>query len=97
MQTLTDNQIRSIFVAIKQGKRAEAIYPGASSKQYYFFYKAHKLVDVDSFMSYWKPQTDKQVLIDILKDHYPPLDYNHAEADGYPDLSKYVAIAKTIF
>ena len=97
MQSLTEGQIRSIFVAIKQGKRAEVIYPNAPSKQYYFFYKAHKLANTDSFMAYWRPQEDKQVLKDILDDHYPPLTYNHPEADGYPDLPKYVAIAKTIF
>lgn len=97
MQALTDNQIASIFVAIKAGKRAEVVYPSATSKQYYFFYKAHKLVDTASFMSYWNVQTDKQILIDILNDYYPPLEYNHPEEDGLDGLSKYVAIAKTIF
>ena len=97
MTPLAYSEIESVFKQMKQGKRAEEVFPNASTKQYYFFYKAHKLVDWRGFMTYWSKQTDKQVLKDILNENYPPLEYNHEEKDGYQNLSYYVKIAKTIF
>jgi len=97
METLAYNEIENVFKQMKQGKRAEKVFPNADTKQYYFFYKAHKLANLLDFTDYWSKQTDKQILRDILKEHYPPLGYNHKEKGGYPNISYYVKIAKTIF
>lgn len=63
----------------------------------YYFIKAHKLVDLDHFLSYWADGHNKKLLRSILTAHYPPLDYCHSEENGFDLLSDYVAIAKTVF
>ena len=63
----------------------------------YYFVKAHKLVAYDHFIKYWNDGRSKQILHDILNDHYPPLATNHALEDGYIGLIIYVSVAKSVF
>ena len=63
----------------------------------YYFVKAHKLVAYDHFIKYWNDGRSKQILHNILNDHYPPLQYCHALEDGYTGLDIYVSVAKSVF
>ena len=85
--------IHQIFSDLKANKP----FPQLPTKEAYFYAKAHKLVATDHFYAYWNSGRDKQPLIDILADHYPPLKYNHTQAKGYPGLDTYVDICKEIF
>ena len=83
----------AVFAALK----ANQSFPKMSTVEAYLFCKAHKLVALDHFLTYWTDGRDKQPLRDILTTYYPPLDYCHSEENGFDLLSDYVAIAKTVF
>lgn len=83
----------AVFAALK----ANQPLPEMSTVEAYLFCKAHKLVALDHFLAYWTDGHSNQLLRDILTAHYPPLDCNHPEANGFDLLSDYVAIAKTVF
>lgn len=83
----------AVFAALK----ANQPLPDMSTVETYLFCKAHKLVALDHFLSYWNDGRDKQPLHDILTAYYPPLGYCHSEENGFDLLSDYVAIAKTVF
>lgn len=83
----------AVFAALKTNQPL----PDMSTVEAYLFCKAHKLVALDHFLSYWTDGRSKQLLRDILTAHYPPLDYGHPEENGFDLLSDYVAIAKTVF
>lgn len=71
--------------------------PPMSTAEAYFYVKAHKLVARADFNQYWQSGRDKQLLGDILADHYPPLEYDHDQAKGYVGLDTYVDLAKEVF
>lgn len=71
--------------------------PPMSTAEAYFYVKAHKLVARADFSQYWNSGRNKQLLRDILTDHYPPLEYCHDQDNGYVGLDVYVDLAKTIF
>ena len=83
----------TVFAALK----ANQPLPEMSTVEAYLFCKAHKLVALDHFLSYWTDGRSKQVLRRVLTARYPPLDYCHSEENGFDLLSDYVAIAKTVF
>ena len=83
----------AVFAALK----ANQPLPKMSTVEAYLFCKAHKLVALDHFLSYWADGRNKKLLRSILTAHYPPLDYCHSEENGFDLLSDYVAIAKTVF
>ena len=71
------------------------------SREHYYYIKAYKLVNPQRFINYCKlhkkPGTKTEfhlMLWRILGENYPPLEYNHDEPDGYPELSAYVALAR---
>lgn len=67
-----------------------------TTKEAYFYIKAHKLVAEPHFYQYWNNR-DKQPLINVLNDHYPPLEYCHKQSQGYQGLDAYVTLAKEVF
>ena len=91
--TVTTYSAAAIFQLLKNNQPL----PDMDLVEAYYFVKAHKLVAIDHFMAYWKDGRSKQLLIDILKAHYPPLTYCHPLEEGYEGLENYVEIAKTIF
>lgn len=86
--------INEIFVEIKNG-----IYSieHLTTKEQYFFIKAHQIVDRAHYSSFWNDGRSKQPLIDLLKEHYPPLAEGHSMENGYEGLNKYVEEAKKVF
>lgn len=84
---------QSIFLVIKANQPFPVF---ASTREAYFYAKAHKLVAPGHFYQYWDSR-DKQLLSDILNDHYPPLGYCHDQSKGYPGLDAYVNMAKGVF
>lgn len=101
---MTTRKITSIFHQMKQGEDLTKILPNATSKEYYFFIKAYKLVDISNFSNYCQKHKKEgritdfhQMLIDIIDQHYPPLKYCHELKDGYIGLETYVNIAKGVF
>ena len=93
--------IAQIFNQMKQGQDLTKILPNATTKEFYFYIKAFKLVNQNAFYNYCKIHkpnpTFDQMLKSILDDHYPPLEYCHLQEKGYEGLNTYVDIAKTIF
>ena len=90
----TTHPIKETFIALSNN---EPLPADMCLVEAYYFTKAHKLVALDHFMRYWNDGRSKQVLIDILKANYPPLEYNHALEDGYESLGVYVEIARSVF
>lgn len=84
----------SIFLALKANQPFPVF---ASTKEAYFYVKAHKLVAPSHFYQYWNDGRSKQPLTDILNDHYPPLEYCHDQPKGYPGLDAYVTLANEAF
>ena len=83
----------SIFLALKANQPFPVF---ASTKEAYFYVKAHKLVDQAHFHQYWNSR-DKQPVRAILNDHYPPLEHCHEQSKGYPGLDAYVTLANEVF
>ena len=99
---MNDSQIKQVFQSMLEGKDL-TLMSGTSTKQYYYFIKAYKLVDLDKFLAYCNSHKQEdsitpfhQMLLNILNDHYPPLTYNHPMSEGYPDLPRYVDILKEL-
>lgn len=90
----TSHPMHDTFIAIKNN---QPLPDDMCLLEAYYFVKAHKLVALDHFLTYWTDGRSKQLLRDILTAHYPPLDYCHSEENGFDLLSDYVAIAKTVF
>ena len=84
----------SIFLTLKANQPFPVF---ASTKEAYFYVKAHKLVAPGHFYQYWNDGRSKQPLIDILKGNYPPLEYCHDQPKGYPGLDAYVTLANEVF
>lgn len=84
---------RQIFEQLKANRSVPAF---TTTKEAYFYVKAHKLVAQAHFHQYWNSR-DKQPLSDILNDHYPPLEYCHDQSRGYPGLDAYVTLANEVF
>lgn len=85
---------RQIFEQLKANQPFPVF---ASTKEAYFYVKAHKLVAQAHFHQYWNDGRSKQPLTDILNDHYPPLEYCHDQPKGYPGLDAYVTLANEVF
>ena len=98
--------IAQVFTQMKQGQDLTQILPNATTKEFYFYIKAFKLVNQNAFYNYCNihkgnlNSTDTAFhtkLKQTLDDHYPPLEYCHPQEKGYEGLDTYVDIAKTIF
>ena len=85
---------QSIFLALKANKPFPTF---TSTKEAYFYIKAHKLVAHDHFIHYWQDGRSKQPLIDVLADHYPPLEHCHEQSQGYAGLDAYANMANEVF
>lgn len=90
----TSHSLVDVFTTIKNNGPLPTAMCTAEA---YYFVKAHKLVAYDHFIKYWNDGRSKQILRDILNDHYPPLSTNHALEDGYIGLTIYVSVAKSVF
>lgn len=90
----TTHPVKETFIALSNN---EPLPADMCLVEAYYFTKAHKLVALDHFMCYWNDGRSKRILTDILKAHYPPLEYNHALEDGYECLDVYVEIARSVF
>ena len=86
--------MKQIFEDLKNNKSLPQF---ASTREAYYYVKAHKLAAPAHFYSYWNSGRDKQILRDILNDHYPPLDYCHPLEKGYPELTEYYTVAVEVF
>lgn len=84
----------SVFLALKANKPFPVF---ATTREAYFYVKAHKLVAYDHFIKYWQDGRSKQPLIDILDDHYPPLEHCHEQSKGYAGLDAYVNMVNEVF
>ena len=107
---MTTIEITDIFQQMKQGQDLTVLLPNATTKEYYFFIKAYKLVDSSNFYAYCAVHKDlntyhtsgvmtpfHQMLCSILEVYYPPLEPNHPLEKGMDGLDTYVEIAKEIF
>ena len=92
----TTNTINRFQLVLASASNDE-VFKGLTTKEAYFIVKAHKLVASEHFYTFWNDGRDKQILRDILHDHYPPLEYSHKLEDGYPELTDYVTLAQPIF
>ena len=99
---MTPNEI---FQAMANNISLTDILPLATttSREHYYYIKAFKLVNKGAFMRYCKQHKDVAnrndfclMLMRILEENYPPLKCCHIEQDGYPELSQFVAMARTI-
>ena len=90
---VTTHLAATVFQLLKNNQSL----PDMDLTEAYYFVKAHKLVAIDHFIAYWNDGRFKQLLIDILEAHYPPLTYCHPLEEGYEGLENYVEIAKTMF
>ncbi len=98
---MTDTQIICTFMNIRNRGNFAIVVGRQPVEVQYLFAKAHKIANADDFFDYWCDGRAKQPLCDILNKLYevPPhyLKFNHDEKDGMIRLSRFVAIAKTIF
>lgn len=91
-----------VFQSMKAGKNIFKLLPDANTKEWYLYIKAFKLVAVQEFYHYCHTQRSidsefNPCLSRILKEHYPPLEYEHLEEKGYPELPAYVQLVRTVF
>lgn len=86
-----------VFIAMKQRKSNEEIFGGMCTKEVYFYNKAVWVVNNNEFIAFWHDGRSKALLTQVLKDHYPPLEYCHEQEDGYDGLDKYVEVAKLYY
>lgn len=103
-------QVANVFTRMKAGENLTKILVDATAVEYYFYVKAYACVDRSEFLSYSELHTGPHrgkdnpqatpyhlMLHAVLAENHPPLEYCHAQTDGYTGLDDYVNIAKTIF
>ena len=91
-----------VFKSMKAGKNIFKLLPDADTKEWYLYIKAFKLVAVQEFYRYCRTQHSidsefHSYISRILDEHYPPLEYEHPEEKGYPDLPVYAQLARKVF
>ena len=90
----TSHPIRDTFIALSNN---QPLPTDMCLVEVYYFVKAHKLVAFDHFINYWNDGRSKQILVDVLAAHYPPLTYGHSLENGYEGLEIYVEVAQSVF
>ena len=98
---MTTEEIEATYRLILSGA-PNSIFDYLTTKEIYYFAKAHKLANLDHFLKFWQDGRDKTPLHQILAEFYPPQNYNNTLEEaishtGFEELQVYYNIATTIF